>query len=134
MFERMPLPRRVDTNAIKEAVNEYEAVLSEKQHAVLSGVDYDARLNQLLVWIDALVLQGYDLPPRLERQLFDFFDGRKRPVLHDFQGWLPKEFKGYVPLHEWLTKDTTTNRGAWVLDVFKPAPAEENDALSRFLD
>jgi hypothetical protein len=38
-----------------------------------------------------------------------------------------------VPLFEWLTKDHDPNRGAWVLDVFKPAPAEENDALSRFL-
>ena len=115
-------------------MTEYEAVLHEKQHAVLSGVDYDKRLNSLLVWIDALVLQGYDLPPRLERQLFDFFEGRKRPVLHDFQGWLPKDLKGYVPLHEWLTRDTLANRGAWVLDVFKPAPAEENYALGRFLD
>lgn len=134
MLETLPLPRNVDAQALKAAVTEYEAVLREKQHAVLSGVDYDKRLNTLLVWIDALVLQGYDLPPRLERQLFDFFEGRKRPVLHNFQGWLPKDLKGYVPLHEWLTRDTKANRGAWVLDVFKPAPAEENDALGRFLD
>ena len=134
MLTTLPLPRKLDTHALNAAVTEYEAALHEKLHAVLSGFDYDAQLNQLLVRIDALVLQGYDLPPRLERQLFDFFEGRKRPVLHNFQGWLPKDLKGYVPLHEWLTRDTKANRGAWVLDVFKPAPAEENDALGRFLD
>ena len=100
---------------------------------ILSADDGDARLNSLLVWIDALVLDGYDLPPRLERQLFAYFEDRRRPVLHNFHGWLPADLKGYVPLHEWLTTDHTSNRGAWVLDVFKPLPLEENDALARFL-
>lgn len=132
MLASMPLPRKLDTVALGKAVREYQAVLHEKLHALLPA-DCDARLNRLLVWIDALVLDGYDLPPRLERKLFDYFEGRERPVLHDFSGWLPKDLKGYVPLFEWLTKDHDPNRGAWVLDVFKPAPAEENDALSRFL-
>lgn len=132
MLASMPLPRKLDTAALGEAVREYQAVLHEKLHTMLP-VDCDARLNRLLVWIDALVLQGYDLPPRLERQLFDYFEGRERPVLHEFRGWLPRDLKGYVPLLEWLTKDHGPNRGAWVLDVFRPAPAEENDALSRFL-
>jgi hypothetical protein len=129
----MPLPRRLDTAALREAVREYESLLREKLEALLQPNGLDARLNQLLVWIDALVLDGYDLPPRLERQLLGYFDGRKRPVLHKFDGWLPADFKGYIPLLEWLTKDHGANRGAWVLDVFKPVPAEENDALSRFL-
>ncbi|MCM8732543.1 DNA methyltransferase [Hephaestia sp. GCM10023244] len=132
MLASMPLPRKLDAAALGEAVREYQAVLHEKLQTVLP-VDYDARLNRLLVWIDALVLDGYDLPPRLERQLFDYFAGRDRPVLHEFRGWLPGDLKGYVPLFEWLTKGHGPNRGAWVLDVFKPAPAEENDALSRFL-
>lgn len=132
MLASMPLPRKLDTAALGEAVREYQAVLHEKLHTALP-VDCDARLSRLLVWIDALVLDGYDLPPRLERQLFDYFEGRERPVLHEFRGWLPGDLKGYAPLFEWLTKDHSSNRGAWVLDVFKPAPAQENDALSRFL-
>lgn len=132
MLASMPLPGKLDAAALGEAVREYQAVLHEKLHTALPA-DCDARLNRLLVWIDALVLDGYDLPPRLERQLFDYFKGRERPVLHEFRGWLPGDLKGYVPLFEWLMKDHDLNRGAWVLDVFKPAPAEENDALSRFL-
>jgi hypothetical protein len=132
MLASMPFPRKLDRAALGEAVREYQAVLLEKLHTALP-VDCDARLSRLLVWIDALVLDGYDLPPRLERQLFDYFEGRERPVLHEFRGWLPGDLKGYAPLFEWLTKDHSSNRGAWVLDVFKPAPAQENDALSRFL-
>ena len=134
MLERLPLPRKLNNKALTVAVSEYQSMLEKKQRAVMLGNNMDDRLNQLLVLIDALVLDGYDLPPRLERQLFDYFEGRQRPVLHDFQGWLPKNLKGYVPLYEWLTKDHQANQGSWVLDVFKPAPESENDALSRFLD
>jgi hypothetical protein len=134
MLGSMPLPRKLDMVALGAAVREYEALLDEKRHAVLAGNDHDSRLDRLLVWIDALVLDGYDLPPRLERQLFSYFEGRERPVQHAFSGWLPADLKGYVPLYEWLTRDHASNQGAWVLDVFKPAPAEENDALARFLD
>lgn len=134
MLASMPLPRKLDIVALNMAVREYEALFDEKRRAVLAADDYDTRLNHLLVWIDALVLDGYDLPPRLERQLFSYFEGRKRPVSHAFFGWLPADLKGYVPLYEWLTRDHASNRGAWILDVFQPAPVEENDALSRFID
>lgn len=133
MLASLPLPHALDTAALGEAVREYQAALQEKLQTLLAVDDGDARLNRLLVWIDALVLNGYDLPPRLERQLFTYFEGHKRPTLHKFHGWLPTDLKGYVPLHEWLTRDHGPNRGAWVLDVFKPVPDEENDALSRFL-
>jgi hypothetical protein len=133
MLASMPLPHKLDTVALGQAVREYEVLLDKNLNALLTADAGDDRLNRLLVWIDALVLDGYDLPPRLERQLFTYFEGRKRPVAHAFSGWLPEEFKGYVPLYEWLSRDHVANRGAWVLDVFKPAPAEENDALSRFL-
>lgn len=132
MLASMPMPRKLDKTALDQAVREYQAVLHEKLHTALQP-DCDARLNRLLVWIDALVLDGYDMPPRLERELFGYFGDRERPVLHEFRGWLPTDLKGYVPLYEWLTKDHDPNRGAWVLDVFTPAPPDENDALSRFL-
>ncbi len=134
MLANIPLPRKIDIVALRAAVRDYESLLSEKHYAVLAVNDHDSRLDRLLVWIDALVLDGYDLPPRLERQLFSYFEGRERPVQHPFSGWLPADLKGYVPLHEWLTRNHTSNQGAWVLDVFKPAPDEENDALARFLD
>ncbi|WFE89146.1 N-6 DNA methylase [Roseibium porphyridii] len=133
MLSSMPLPTKLDTEAIKEAVLEYQDAIDQQQQTLLSNDDYNERLNSLLLWIDALILDGYDLPPRLERQLLTFFDGHERPVQHNFQGWLPEDTKGYVPLYERLTSDEKTNRGSWVLDVFKPVPDEENDAIARFI-
>lgn len=133
MLASMPLPRKLDSAAVNEATREYQALLEKSRSAVLSPRSEEERLNQLLVWIDALVLDGYDLPPRLERELFGYFAGRERPVPHSFSGWLPPDLKGYVPLYEWLTRDHGLSWGPWVLDVFRPVPAEENDALSRFL-
>jgi hypothetical protein len=133
MIATLPLPSKLDLIMLEAAIHEYQAALDKKVERLLVIEDDTRQLNHLLLQIDALVLKGYDLPPRLERQLFDYFDSRKRPVLHEFEGWLPKELKGYVPLHEWLTRDQEANRGPWVSKVFKPAPASENEVLDRFL-
>ncbi len=133
MLARLPLPRKLDAVQLRNAVLEYEAVLEKKHQALMVDDNRDKMLNDLLLRVDALVLKGYDLPPRLEDQLLSYFEGHKRPVQHDFQGWLPEDVNGFVPLYEWLTRDDTPNRGAWVLEVFKPVPNEENDAISRFI-
>lgn len=133
MLEGMPLPRALDKPALRDALAEYGRLLDEKLNSVMAGDIFDHRLDRLITWIDAIVLDGYDLPPKLERQLFDYFKDRERPTLHPFSGWLPDDFRGYVPLREWITRDADANRGPWVLDVFKPVPDEENDALSRFI-
>ncbi|KIQ70200.1 Methyltransferase domain protein [Wenxinia marina DSM 24838] len=133
MLAKLPLPRSLDTAQIRNAVIEYIAALENKHQSLLVLDESDEELIRLLLWIDALVLKGYDLPPRLEHQLLAYFDGCRRPTEHDFQGWLPKDLRGFVPLHEWLTKDDAINRGPWVLDVFRPMSDEENDAISRFI-
>ncbi|MGJ8480219.1 N-6 DNA methylase [Sphingobium yanoikuyae] len=133
MLERMPLPRALDKPALRDAVAEYGRLLNEKLNSVMASHIFDHQLDRLITRIDAIVLDGYDLPPKLERQLFNYFKGRERPTLHPFSGWLPDDFRGYVPLREWITRDANANRGRWVLDVFKPVPDEENDALSRFI-
>lgn len=133
MLANLPLPKSLDKIALKDAVLEYQDAVDQQQQTLLSADDLNEKLNSLLLWIDALVLDGYDLPPRLERQLLNYFDGMARPVQHEFRGWLPDDTKGYVPLFERLTSDEKANRGSWVLDVFKPVPDEENDAISRFI-
>lgn len=43
--------------------------------------------SEILLRIDALVLRGYGLPPRLERRLLSSFDGQPRPVPFPFAGY-----------------------------------------------
>jgi N-6 DNA methylase len=61
--------------------------------------------ERLLKEIDALVLDGYRMPPRLERQLLDFFRGQARPTSHSFSEYIPKDCGVYFSLSEYLSPD-----------------------------
>ena len=55
----------------------------------------------MLLQIDGIILNGYDLPPHLERKLLDFFDGSQRPVpfpltRYELESFLPLRILGYV--------------------------------------
>jgi hypothetical protein len=132
MLKRLPLPNALDHDALALAVARYVEVIDRWDGLDQSALS--AELNRALVEIDALVLQGYDLPPRLEHRLLDFFAGAKRPTAHPFAGWIPPDVQTFTPLHEWLGRSQNTARGSWVLDVFKPIPATEADAIAHFID
>jgi predicted RNA methylase len=64
----------------------------------------NSRLNdqttarKILRQIDAIVLKAYGFPPRLERDLLEYFRGHRRPVPFDFGDYYPEGFKPYIPL------------------------------------
>ncbi|NQT51114.1 N-6 DNA methylase [bacterium] len=83
-------------------VTEYMALRGALPPAALS----DQQLHHLgtcLRRIDALVLQGYDLPPRLERKLLDQFSGHRRPVPFPFTEFFPSDFTACIPYHEFVS-------------------------------
>ena len=57
--------------------------------------------------VDALVLKGYDLPPRLERKLLDFFRGygKTRSVPFTFGDYFPAEFESSFSLLDYISKE-----------------------------
>ena len=61
--------------------------------------------ERILKEIDALVLDGYRMPPRLERQLLDFFRGHSRPTSHDFSEYIPADCDVYFSLSEYLAPE-----------------------------
>lgn len=52
--------------------------------------------------IDAEILRGYDLPPRVERQLLRRFEGEERPGVSGFYSYYPTDFDSALPLHRIL--------------------------------
>ena len=69
--------------------------------------------------IDAEVLRLYDLPPRLEKQLLDFFAGHERKGIDfKFHDYYPKEFNSYIPLRMYISEEfqnsTVENVKKWV--------------------
>jgi hypothetical protein len=64
-----------------------------------------SRSEDLLKQIDATVLSGYRMPPRIERQLLDFFRGQDRPVKHSFSEYFPEDLSVYFSLSDYLSSD-----------------------------
>ena len=134
LLKLLPIPKR-PLHDIVDAVKRYRAARGRFEAEALRSPDGDQHLNRLLVEVDAEVLRAYDLPPRLERRLLEFFRGHEheRRVAPPFQGWLPEEFTAYVPLHEYLGPLIERNRGAWALNAFTPAPEEEVELLRQYI-
>ena len=135
MMKDLPLPKGLRLDGIVEASQRYHRARADAEAAVLGRDDMDDTLNRLLVELDAEVLKAYDLPPRVERQLLDFFRSHEadRRVEHRFMGWIPETFTAFVPLHEYLGPLIQRNRGPWALDAFRPAPEEEVAVLRRYV-
>lgn len=61
--------------------------------------------ERILKDIDALVLAGYALSPRIERKLLDFFKGQSRTTVHPFSDYFPDDCTVYFSLTEFLSPD-----------------------------
>jgi len=97
---RIPLPRweANETSALERLVSDYEEEVDS------SGLGFDTAKGKLLA-IDAFILKGYGLSPRLERELLDLFRGLPRPVPFEFSGYFPDEFTSNIPLWMFLSPE-----------------------------
>ncbi len=101
VLSQIPIPvfSAHDEESIRGLIDEYIGELKNE-----TG-NPDSTLRR----IDALILNAYRLPPKLERKLLDFFndrDGRpnKRPTPFQFDDYFPRDFEPCFSLHEWITK------------------------------
>ena len=134
LLKLLPMPKRA-LGGVVEAVKKYRYATAAASAEALGPAESDDVLNRLLLEVDAEVLRAYDLPPRLERRLLEFFRGHEheRRVNHPFHGWLPEDFTAYMPLHEYLGPLVELNRGAWALEAFTPAPEGEVQLLRQYI-
>lgn len=134
LLKLLPMPKRA-LGRVVDAVKRYRTACAAAGAEALRPAGSDDILNGLLIEVDAEVLRAYDLPPRLERRLLEFFRGHEheRRVGHPFLGWLPEDFTAYMPLHEYLGPLVERNRGAWALEAFTPAPEEEVRLLRQYI-
>jgi hypothetical protein len=97
---RIPLPRwgANETSALERLVSDYEQELDSR------GPGFETAKGKLLA-IDAFILKGYGLSPRLERELLDLFRGLPRLVPFEFSGYFPDEFTSSIPLWMFLSPE-----------------------------
>jgi type I restriction-modification system DNA methylase subunit len=127
----VPIPENVPPK-VSELVKQYARLVA--QGADLFSERLTERADLLLDQIDALILKAYDLPPRLEKELLEFFRNTKRPTLHDWKHWLPSDFAPFIPLHEFLSDQYVVATRPWIQEVFEPLPPEEAASLREYMD
>ena len=98
----IPVPIFTEAQRAKllDLIKQYQQITSA---VPLEGVRGDA--EWLLKQIDATVLAGYRMPPRIERQLLDFFRDQDRPIRHPFSEYFPQDFSMYFSLSDYLSPD-----------------------------
>ena len=124
-MKNIPIPSALPSHAA-ELVTQYGRRLQD-----LTPTSSEDEMEEILTRIDAAVLGAYDLPARLEQQLLDYFRDSDRPVAHSWQHWDER-----IPAPGLTLAERVSGRfrphGAWILDVFKPLPADEADLLRNY--
>ena len=128
--EKLPIPPKIDTKKLRDLVKTYHA---QQMQAGILDVDRATMLERLLLEIDAEILSAYDLPPRLERNLLDYFRGYERPVSHPFHDYFPQDFTAWIPLRTYLSSDFEAARSGWLQNVLRPIASSEAELLADYL-
>lgn len=120
---QIPVPHAIPGH-VARLVDEYTSALSERRLLERN----DEHLAGLLMQIDAGVLEAYDLPPRLERDLLAYFRDADRPVGHQWTHWDIAFPTPGLRLAERLSGRFRA-KGNWIADVFRPLPEREADLV-----
>lgn len=122
-LRQMPIPNvsREDHALLHRLIDAYLQSLRSLPHNDLelwgqrAGNDI---ARNLLLQIDAVILRAYNLPPRLERRLLDYFNDAKTPrrVPLSFNGYFPASFKPTIPLWRFIAIDFERCRGSYLVD------------------
>jgi hypothetical protein len=99
IVEAVPVPeftfQQIDT--ITSLVHKYRSYREQWLEQPLQANHFEQLCRQFMYQIDAEVLAAYDLPPRLEKELLDYFAGYKRPGPVQFDRYYPPGFRPAIP-------------------------------------
>lgn len=126
----VPIPNHIPRGT-ESLIQEYIRIISDKTRLF---TEWEQQATEILWQIDAAILESYNLSPRLERRLLEYFRGETRPTLHEWRHWLPDGFKPFIPLREYFSPRYQKLREAWITEVFSPLPPEEAEALLDYMD
>ncbi len=118
MVENIPLPA-CDISSLchlSGLVQDYFDLYDSRGKILQSEVDAKEVKRRMLA-IDAEVMRLYDLPPKLERQVLDLFEGWERKgVDFKFDRYYPEGFESWIPLHEYLSEEYQRSTPSFVND------------------
>ncbi|MFL6232314.1 MAG: N-6 DNA methylase [Thermoanaerobaculia bacterium] len=128
VLREMPVPpiTQSQVDRVTEAAQMYLQTVKGTPEGPFSGIVDDNLAKRRLLQMDAEVLRLYGLPPRLERQLLDLFNGIQRAgVPFEFDRYFPEDFEPCFSLYGYLSEDysrsTAGNLAAHHENVTSPA-------------
>ncbi|MBM3333638.1 SAM-dependent DNA methyltransferase [Candidatus Sumerlaeota bacterium] len=127
---QIPLPHfsPEQEQEITRFVEEYEHIWGDDGSRT---DETESHARWLLRRIDSIVLRGYGLPPRLEKELLEYFRGHKRSVPFDFGDYYPPDFTPCVPL--WMV-DSPEFQKSTAANFLQNAPAITDPELVAVLN
>jgi len=105
------IPKRIYANipVPYELKGAFQLIIDKLVGMYLQRVELDAvNAKNILLKIDAEILNSYDLPIRLKRQLLDEFSGHQRPVPFYFKGCVQQQGLLSLPSAAWESKNYLT--------------------------
>ena len=117
----MPVP--FDNQDLSKLENMVKIYFTLSEHHIDFTLRDESKLNekkkQCLLAIDAEIMRLYNLPPRLEKRLLDFFaDVQRKGVDFKFDRYYPENFGSYIPLDMFISEEfknsTVENVMKWV--------------------
>lgn len=106
-LNQIPIPRfRPEAiTAITAAVDAYRSLRLRRITEGVPERESNRDDRRALLRIDAELLTAYDLPPRVERELLDYFASHRRPGPASFDRYYPDDFRPSLPLRMMVDGD-----------------------------
>ncbi len=120
----IPFPDTIDAVRISSLVKRYAKFRSKFGKHPFEKKTVDQCIKTTME-IDALILKAYDLPPRVERRLLEFFRGHPRPVPFNFPDYFPEDFSPFIPLHKYLEMDLKQASAGQLIKRITPFDSED---------
>ncbi|MDB5343346.1 MAG: putative type restriction enzymeP protein [Schlesneria sp.] len=133
-IEDIPLPviSAEQRTEIENLTRAYLSVVERSADEIMSQAEAsEEEATAILRTIDAVVLEGYDLPPRLERSLLDYFRGAKRQSRFHFPEYFPPTFRPYFSLREYLSAEFHLGCADEFRKDFEPPPPDVLAAMQK---
>lgn len=104
-LKNIPLPRFTlrQVAKLRSLVQELQEAFSRDEVDFGSVVD-EKHLEWVVKSIDATVLEAYDMAPRTERSLLDFFNDQPRALPFRFSNYYPRAYAPCFPLADFLSE------------------------------
>lgn len=133
ILRNMPIPFKGQDLSKLDALSKKYFKFNSTEFTLSDEEKFEQKKHCLLE-IDAEILRLYNLPPRLEKMLLDFFAGTpRRGVDFKFDRYYPEGFDSYIPLHMYISAEfqnssvenvkkwIENNRSPEVIGAFKAA-------------